>query len=146
MQISTTRFGVVDVLTEDILLFPFGLIGFEEGRHWVLLGDAQSLSLGWLQSIGHPDTALAVVSPRRFLTDYQIRIAKRQIRCLELAALDQAYVLAVVGKNSGHFTLNLKAPIVINLDRKLGRQVVVNDEYPVQWEIAPSAAPLRKTA
>jgi flagellar assembly factor FliW len=43
-------------------------------------------------------------------------------------------------------TLNLKAPLIINLDRRLGRQVITSDEQPVVLTL-PSAPPLlRKSA
>ena len=67
MQISTTRFGTIAVDVDDLVHFPHGLIGFEESRHWVLLADPANTAVGWLQSADRPSTALAVVSPRRFV-------------------------------------------------------------------------------
>ena len=64
MQINTTRFGTVELLPEDILLFPAGLFGFEEALHWVLLGDAENDSLAWLQSVSQPELALPVGAAR----------------------------------------------------------------------------------
>ncbi|MCI0403985.1 MAG: flagellar assembly protein FliW, partial [Acidobacteria bacterium] len=48
---------------------------------------------------------------------------------------DSAFVLSVVSKSDGELTLNLKAPLIINLDRRLGRQVVTADEQPVAWQL-----------
>lgn len=146
MLIHTTRFGSVEIEPEDILLFPNGLIGFSECRHWVLLADADNDSVGWLQNIARPDLAVAVISPRRFAPEYQVRIARGQLDSLQLSDVDQAYVLVVVGKNDDSLTLNLKAPLVVNLDRRIGRQVVTNDEQPLQFEIAPLPVLLRKSA
>ena len=70
MQITTTRFGTLAVDVDDLLHFPHGVIGFEDCRHWVLLADPGSSAVGWLQSAERPATALAVVSPRRFVEDY----------------------------------------------------------------------------
>ena len=145
MQIETTRFGSVSIEAEDILLFPLGLFAFENIRHWVLLADADNESVGWLQSISDPATALPVVSPRRFVPDYQIRVGRSQLAPLELAGPDQAYVLAVVGKAGERLTVNLKAPLIINLDRRLGRQVITNDDQPLQMALDP-IAPARKSA
>jgi len=147
MQIHTTRFGLVEIDVADILLFPHGVIAFEDCRHWVLLGDEGNESLGWLQSITRGEVALAVVSPRRFTPDYQVHVTRGQLNSLELSHFDSAYVLSVVSKSDGELTLNLKAPLIINLDRRLGRQVVTADEQPVAWQIArPEAAVLRKSA
>jgi flagellar assembly factor FliW len=66
---------------------------------------------------------LAVVSPRRFVPDYQVRVGRTQLNGLEMNAPDDACVLAILARHQGQLTLNLKAPLVINLDGRLGRQV-----------------------
>ena len=63
-----------------------------------------------------------------------------------MAALDKAFVLTVVSRNRGRLTLNLKAPIIINLDRRIGRQVVTSDDQPLQLDLPATAVRLRKTA
>ncbi len=146
MQINTTRFGSVELLPEDILLFPAGLFGFEEALHWVLLGDAENESLAWLQNVSQPELALPVVSPRRFVPDYQVRVAKSQLLPLQFGAFDQAYVLGIVGKDEQGLTLNLKAPLVINLDRRIGRQVITSDDQPLQFALYEPKRELRKSA
>jgi flagellar assembly factor FliW len=147
MQIHTTRFGLVEIDISDILLFPHGVIAFEDCRHWVLLGDEGNESLGWLQSITRGEVALAVVSPRRFAPEYQVHVTRGQLTSLELSQFDSAFVLSVVSKSDDELTLNLKAPLIINLDRRLGRQVVTVDEQPVAWQLSrPAPAVLRMSA
>lgn len=147
MQISTTRFGIVEIDVEDILLFPHGLVAFEDCRHWVLLSDAENDSLGWLQSVNHGEVALPVVSPRRFVPYYRVHVTRGQLAPLELSHFDQTYVLSVVSKSDDDLTLNLKAPLIINLDRRLGRQVVTTDEQPLACQLTEAhSAGLRKSA
>ena len=146
MQMQTSRFGLVEIEAEDILLFPSGLIGYEDKRHWVLLADADNEAVGWLQSIADPELALAVVSPRRFFAGHSIRVTTAELAPLLLAADDQPYVLSIVSKESDGLAANLKAPIVINLDRHLGRQVVVNDDQPLRKPLKGDVLPQRKAA
>lgn len=146
MIIETTRFGATSVDPEDILLFPAGLFGLDNCRHWVLLADAENESVAWLQSATRPDTALAVVSPRRFAPDYKVRVAPSQLQALDLGPQDQLQVLTIVNKSEGRLTLNLRAPLLVNLSRRLGRQMVTNDEQPLQLPIAEVVTPLRKSA
>lgn len=154
MIIKTSRFGPMEIEADDILLFPQGLFGFEECRHWVLLADADNESVGWLQNISRPDLALAVVSPRQFVPGYEVRVPRGQLTPLQLSEIAQAYVLTVVAKNDGFLTVNLKSPLVINLDRRLGRQIVTCDDQPMQHCLAalPAASagsstiPFRKSA
>lgn len=135
MQIHTTRFGLVEIDAADILLFPQGVIALDDCRHWVLLGDESNESLGWLQSVTRGEIALAVVSPRRFVPEYQVHVTRGQLATLELSQFDAAYVLSIVSRSDGELTLNLKAPLLVNLDRRLGRQVITTDEQPIAWHL-----------
>jgi len=146
MQINTTRFGLVNFEVDDILLFPHGLIGFEDCRHWVLLGDAENETLGWLQCVPRPEVALPVVSPRRFVPEYQVRVTRGQLAPLELSQFDQAFVLTVISQNHADLTVNLKAPLVVNLNRRIGRQVITTDEQPLAHRVSTPAPALRKVA
>lgn len=146
MQISTSRFGEVDIQVDDIILFPNGIAGFEDHRHWVILSDDENETVAWLQCVSHPDIAVPVISPRRYVPEYRLRVSRNQLAPLQIDAVDQAYILGIVSRNDGKLTLNLRAPLVINLDRRVGRQVVTIDEQPVQHELTGVASPLRKSA
>jgi len=146
MRISTTRFGRIDIETDDVLHFPSGMPGLEGCREWALLADATNDALGWLQSTNRSDIAIAVVSPRRFVPDYQIRIPRSELTPLRLSDIGQAQVLVVVAQGSRSLTLNLKAPIVINLEARTGRQVVASGDLPMQYELVPERPPLKKSA
>ena len=146
MHIGTRHFGPVEIEIDDILLFPHGVIAFEDCRHWVLLADAKNPALAWLQSVSREEVALPVVSPRRFAPGYSVHVARGQLLPLEFSQFDQAYVLSVVSQSDGDLTLNLKAPLIINLDRRLGRQVITSDEQPVVLALPTAPALLRKIA
>ena len=146
MEIQTTRFGSVEIEAEDVLNFQSGIVGLEDCCEWVLLADAQNDALGWLQSTHRAEVAFAVVSPRRFVPDYQMRVSRSELAPLALANVKDAKVLVIVGKNERAITLNLKAPLVINLEQRLGRQVVTNGDNPVQYELCETQPALRKSA
>ena len=146
MRINTSRFGRIDIDAGDVIRFPSGLPGLEDCREWALLADASNEALGWLQSITRPEVALAVVSPRRFVPHYQVRIPRSELSPLALADIQQAQVVVVVGKTDTTLTLNLKAPIVINLEARTGRQVVASGDLPLQYELTRDRPPLRKSA
>jgi flagellar assembly factor FliW len=144
MLVRTTRFANVEVPAEDLIRFPDGMLGLDDCQSWVLLADAQNDAIGWLQSTTRASVALAVVSPRRFVPDYQLRVFRRELASLDLARPEDAQVLTIMSKNERGITLNLKAPILMNLEKRLGRQVIANGEMPLQYELTTTA--LRKTA
>src|SRR3954454_4515665 len=115
MNIASTRFGSLTIEDADVLTFADGLIGMEDCRRWVLLADSENSALGWLQSLDRPEVALGVVSPRRFVADYQVRVSKREIAPLGMDDPAEAQVLVIVSHASGALVLNLKAPLVLHL-------------------------------
>lgn len=145
MNIPTTRFGEVAIEESDIITFVDGLIGMEDCRRWAVLADAHNNALAWLQSLDRADLALAVVSPRRYVSGYRVRVSQREVEPLRLDDPTDAQVLVVVSQLKGALTLNLKAPLVIHVAARLGRQIVARDDHPVQYVLSCTAA-LRKSA
>ena len=138
MDITTTRFGIT--IDEDVLTFVDGLIGMEDCRRWALLADAQNSTLGWLQSLDRPEVVLAVVCPRRFVPDY--RRGSRGATSSRSASINanDAQVLAIVNQVGDSLALNLKAPLVVHVATRLGRQIVAKDDHAVQHLLTRSAA------
>ena len=98
-----------------------------------------------MQSLDRADVALAVVSPRRFVADYQVRVRAVDLEPLKLSAPEAAQVLVVVSKSGGSLAVNLKAPVVINLEQRTGRQIIAKDDHEVQ-HLVKATLPLRRTA
>jgi flagellar assembly factor FliW len=146
MDVLTTRFGTLSVPPQDELFFDQGLIGLEDCRRWVVLTDSENPALGWLQSIEHGHIALGIVSPRRFVSDYQLRVDRGELQSLELATEGDAEVAVIASRQTNGLTLNLRAPLVINVGNRRGCQVVAKDSYPVQFSLTSATIPLRKTA
>jgi flagellar assembly factor FliW len=146
MEVNTSRFGSIHVDAEDLIRFPAGILGLEDCRDWVLLKDAQNDAVAWLQSAQRPKIALPVVSPRRFVPNYHIRVAQAELESLDLEDVRTAQVVVIAGRTDRTITLNLKAPLVINMARRLGRQVVTNGDLPVRYELAGSPLAWKKSA
>ncbi len=146
MKIQTTRFSQIEIEPDDILFFRHGIFGFENCRHWVLLADAENSAVAWLQSIQRPEVALPVVSPRRFVRDYEVRLEHEEVEKLQLSPDEQAYVLGIVGRDHDTLTLNLRAPLVINLSRRIGFQIITVDDQPMQYDLATLPLAQRRSA
>lgn len=145
MLIDTSRFGPVECQSEDVLTFPHGLIGMENCREWVLLADSENKSLGWLQSVERRDLALAVVSPRRFVPGYRVRVSARDLADIAGQSPRDAQVLVVLSRVEDGLAVNLKAPVVVSLETRRGRQVVAKDDHTVQYVLG-ATVPFRQSA
>jgi flagellar assembly factor FliW len=146
MEVQTTRFGTIEVNDEDLIRFDDGLPSFPECQHWVILADGRNPAIVWLQSVQQPEVAFAVVSPRRYLRDFRLRVARRELEPIEIKDPRAARVLCIVGRNERGVTLNLKAPLIINLERRVGRQVIANGDLPVQYELRSTVTARKRIA
>ena len=79
-------------------------------------------------------------------SDYQVRLEPTDVDTLQLTSVEQAYVLGIVSRDEETLTLNLRAPLVINLDRRIGCQVVTVDHQPLQHPLATLPMSLRRSA
>ncbi len=132
MRIETQRFGTLQVDERELFLFPQGLIGLETLRQWALVPDPENPAVAWLQSASRGDRALAMISPRVFVANYRVHIPSRALEVLQLRQDHRTYVLTTLSGKPGAVTTNLCAPVIVNLDRRLGCQVVTGDDQPVQ--------------
>lgn len=146
ITVNTSRFGKITALPKDVIHFEAGVFGFSDCRDWLLLADTHNSYIGWMQCIDRPEVAFAVVSPRRFVPDYQVRVPVHELSPLGMQKAHDAQVLVILAKGPQGMTINLKAPLVINLERRAGRQLITGGDYELQYPIHGRSVPLRKSA
>ena len=120
MEVSTTRFGRLNVQPADELLLVGGLIGLPDCRRWVLLSDSRCGWLAWLQSLEHADLAFGLSTPRRFDPDYQLSVSRAELEPIRLQSASDAQVSVLISRHGEGLSVNLRAPLVINAQRRTG--------------------------
>ena len=78
MDISTTRFGRLDVDEQRIISFSRGLLGFGESTQFALIQPSGDSCFYWLQSVDDAELAFVLVDPQLFFKDYQVPIKGEQ--------------------------------------------------------------------
>lgn len=146
MEVTTSRFGTINISSSDTICFPNGVAGFEDGRDWVLLIERPGRTVGWLQSTYWPEVAFPVVDPRRFVPDYTLRLTYADWSPLGADRRSRIQLLVTVAIHNARLTLNLMAPIAINQRRRLGRQVINNGSWPIDHVVLDATSSLRKVA
>lgn len=129
MIIETSRFGKVEIKTEDVLTFPEGLLGFSDLRKFVILDDPNDDIFAWLQSCELPSIAFPVLEPELFAEAYKVALTKSDLEALKIADQKKArfFSIITIPEDPTQMTANMKAPIVINIEAKLARQCVLQD-------------------
>jgi flagellar assembly factor FliW len=128
----SVRFGTVEIQPQDVLEFPFGLIGLG-GLRYALIDRNPGTGFLWLHSVDDPALALPVVSPHLFFSDFRLDIAAEDRERCGLDELSQVtlYVTVRATPNPLDITANLRAPLVICQGR--GYQVInTNEDAPLQ--------------
>ncbi len=129
MLIQTTRFDTVNVTAEDVLFFPEGLLGFSDLQRFVLLDDPNDEIFAWLQSCEMPDVAFPVLEPELFSDQFQLSLTKHDLQALQAENTNRlrAFSIVTIPEQPKEMTANLKAPVIINLENRVGRQCVLQD-------------------
>jgi flagellar assembly factor FliW len=136
VEIITTRFGqaeAIQVAADQVYLFPTGLVGFPGLRSYARIADASGF--GWLQSLDDINHCFVIANPAAFFPDYGFDIGDADVQALKLtdAGDAEAVVIVRLGDTPEQSTANLAAPIVLNRESRLGRQIVIADgRWPIR--------------
>ena len=131
MIIETSRFGRIELQSEDYLTFAEGILGFSDLRKFVLLDDPNDDIFAWLQSCEVPGIAFPVLEPELFMEGYRINLAKSDLDLLKLGNVNEARAFSIVTipQDPTQMTANIKAPILINTKARIARQCVLQDNH-----------------
>jgi len=125
----------------DVIELPFGLLGFESVKNYVLLTRPKEVPFMWFQMLDDAKRAFLVVPPQFVVPDYQPDISEEDVDFLGLTDPTDAFVLNIVTLRKGRqATVNLKGPIVIHRRTLVGKQVIpVNAaQYAIQHPLPAS--------
>ncbi len=135
IKFQSSRFGELEVSALSVINFPHGIIGFPADHRYVILDYNPPFS--WLQCVSNPDLAFVVVNAAEFGDGYSfdLPIGDRE---LELEAGDDVAIMNLVSVRPDPTltTVNLKAPVIVNLRNMFARQIVLDDSrYPTRMQL-----------
>ncbi|MBG9692371.1 flagellar assembly protein FliW [Lysinibacillus sphaericus] len=137
MKIATKFLGEVEINEQDILTFEHGLLGLEEEREFILLPIDADLPLAILQSVERPEIGFVVAYPFAFKKDYSFDISEEDLEQLHLEKEENVLTYSIVTMKDTFqdSTINLLAPLIINMEKKYGKQIVLQDSksYPLRF-------------
>ncbi|WP_281975959.1 flagellar assembly protein FliW [Halobacillus litoralis] len=126
MKIETKYFGTVEVNADELIRFPHGLPGFESFRSFVLLPVDELGTYFALQAVDEEGVSLIVTNPYIFYKDYAFDIDEQELS-LEKPEDVAVYNVVTLKDPFEDSTLNLQAPIVMNVRERIAKQVILND-------------------
>lgn len=129
-EIEHHKLGFVRYTKEDMIFFPQGLLGFEKKKHYILVEREEFHPFVWMLSTDEPGLSFLMVNPLIFLPDYSPNISKRELNELQIDSPQslQMYVIVTLNKDMYKTTGNLSGPILLNISKRIGKQLVLLDD------------------
>jgi flagellar assembly factor FliW len=128
ITVELPRFGSCSYTASEVIEFPWGLPGFPTLRSWLPLNLESQPSFVWLQSLDDHAVALPAIDPWMLFESYDPKLPAYAFTSLEIREAGDFATLCivVVSPNAEEMTINLMAPVVINLRSRKGRQIMLD--------------------
>jgi flagellar assembly factor FliW len=132
-RIHTKCFGPVEYSPAAVFDFPEGMPGFEAEHAFVLLERPAAHPFMFLQSVSRTKVCFILLPVLAADPKYKLRLAEEDLAALGLPDGKQprigkdvlcAVLVCAAGEERTDPTINLLAPIVVNLKRRIGIQAI----------------------
>jgi flagellar assembly factor FliW len=128
VNITTLQFGEITIDEKEIFVFPQGLPGFEGHPSYIFLQPEPESPFVLMQSVEDPDIAMVLTNPFVFYPDYDFELSEGILKEMEIESAEEIAVWSTVSVRGGakEATLNLLAPIIVNVKNRRGKQVILH--------------------
>lgn len=129
MEILSPVHGKITYDEDEIINFEKSIPGFNDIKRFILK-EIEGSSFKLLQSIDDVTVGFVVISPFQVEEDYEINLSEEVIKTLEIKEATDVLLYSLVTLNSKveKITVNLKAPVVINVNNKKAEQFIIDKE------------------
>ena len=115
-----------------IFNFPEGIPGFEDYHAYKFIPDEDS-PLAQLICCEDNNIGFILVPPHVFYADYEFELddtAKNILEINEKSDISNIQVWSILTNNSdiSKITINLRAPVILNFNKKIGIQYILSDD------------------
>ncbi len=115
------------------LLFPHGLFGFEAYTRYKLTGDQKKAPFLRLESLENSSLLFYVIDPFPHCPSYEPALTRVDLKDVGVIHEANLILLTIVDANRRYPTMNLSAPLLIHLSKKIGKQLLTHHDaqYPL---------------
>ncbi|GJL49407.1 MAG: flagellar assembly factor FliW [Nitrospirales bacterium] len=149
MKVVTSRFGEVEVTQESIVTFPSGLVGLPNHSRYVVFDVEQDSEYQWLQSLDDETLAVVMLPADVLEPNFAQHITAESVMDLDLKGDDQISISVIVTIPPGRpdqATANFRAPIVVNLSTRIGKQIILHESIPLHVPLLPDGQEVEESA
>lgn len=138
MKLLTDYRGEIEYTEDDIIRFEDGLYGFEASHDFLLIGSEEpELPFHWLQSVEDEKLVFVITDPFLFVEDYDFELDDLTVKQLNINTVDDIilYSTVIIPEKVEEITVNLKSPLVININDRKAKQVILDGDYSYRYNI-----------
>ncbi|AMA62014.1 MAG: flagellar assembly protein FliW [Kurthia gibsonii] len=147
MKIQTKFLGEVQIDPASIIQFPQGIPAFEEEKEFVVIPLGAQSPFVTLQSVQTPSVGFMAAYPYHFKPNYAFDLEQEDLQQLQIEKSEDVLVYAILTLKDTleNSTMNLLAPVAINVKKQIGKQVVLheNAEHPLRYPLKPLEGSVR---
>lgn len=124
------KYGKFEFTDDDIFYMTSPLLGFSHLSDFLLISSEEHLPFYVFHSSEDPSVSFVIIDIKSFFPDYAPEIHKRDLKILQAKSRDDLVLfgIVVVPSNPKDATVNLKAPLAINVQKKLAKQIILEDD------------------
>ncbi|GAB6991334.1 flagellar assembly protein FliW [Paenibacillus pini] len=126
MRIETSSWGNLEITEEQIYHFNKGLPGFDEETEFALIS-LQEGTFSYMQSLKEPALAFLLTEPFDYYSDYEFELSPSDMEELEIKEQVLVRCIITLKESIEESTINLLAPVILNPEKQLGKQVVLHN-------------------
>ncbi|WP_446897245.1 flagellar assembly protein FliW [Clostridium sp. LBM24168] len=136
MELRTKYHGTRHYEEKDVITFEKGIPGFEDLKKFIIFPAEENNLFYIFQSIQNPDIGIVLISPFNVLDNYEFELDGDKLEELKIKSHKDVLVLNTVtlDRKLENITVNLKAPLIININCKIGEQIILdNEDYLIKY-------------
>lgn len=121
MKVANKQFGEIEFTQDMLIKFDDGIIGFENLKDYLIVNSGDELFL-WLMSVDEPEIIFPLFGINALWDEYP------QLQDSE------PFGIVNLNKDPRKITVNLKAPVYVNLKEKKGIQKILDEDgFPIDY-------------
>lgn len=139
MKILTKNFGEIEISEKDIITFDQPVLGFEKySRYVFMMDDSLNGEFIWLQCVDDGSLCFVLANPSTLGDEYNPTFAEDISKVIGKGTYE-IWLVMVVAEDFGSSTVNLKSPVIVNLDERRAAQFIAEEDYTIRYKLFENA-------
>ncbi|MEF3255244.1 MAG: flagellar assembly protein FliW [Deferribacterales bacterium] len=129
-ELFSLKYGKIEYSEKDLIYMTNPIPGFINLYDYIVISTEENIPFYVFHSTEDPSVSFIIVDIKLFFPDYNPNLHKRDLKILQAKSEKdlKLFGIVVVPSNPKEATVNLKAPLVINFEKKLAKQIILEDD------------------